>query len=129
MLVRDHTPVYSPLGKYAGRRMEHYGDWMDVLQSGIEATGTTIGAIAGAAATAAKQQPTVQTVQPGVSQLQNRPPQQPPPKSWYQDPLTLAAIGLGVVGIGVVVFSSRRRGAMAGFGSYRRRRARRHGRR
>ena len=134
MLVRDNTPVYSSLGRWAGRRVNNYGDWMSLLEAGIGATATTISGVAGAVAAGAKKdQPAVTTTQPtvGVSGGYYPPQQQTivKGKSWYQDPLTLGAIGLGVVGLGFVMFSGRRR-SVAGYAGYsRRRRSRRHSRR
>lgn len=143
MLVRDYTPVYSPLGRYAGRRMEAYGD-VDIggIIAGIGgAVKDTIGAVTNAytAGLAKASGGTTSTNQPYVSPIGTYQPQQQqqqaagPQKSMFSDPLVLGAAGLAVLGLGAVLLG-RRRGRMAGFaglfaGHSRRRRSRRHGRR
>lgn len=123
MLVRDNTPVYSALGKWAGRRREAYGDfgegsWLDLFKAGVDGTVNivTTGIKAGAGAFTPATTP---AVTPGgtivIGGGYQQPPPQLPQKAWYQDPLILGAVGLGVVGLGVVLLGRGRRGRMAGF--------------
>jgi len=131
MLVRDYTKRYSPLGKWAGQ-VAGFGDWMELIQAGITATGATVGAIAGAVAAGAAKptQPTVQQGTGGALWQPYGPQYANPPaaagtvsKQWYKDPLVLGAAGLGVVGLLFMLKGGGRRpmGSFAGHGRKRRR--------
>lgn len=134
MLVRDFTPQYSPLGRYAGRAMGDV-DVGSIITTGINAASGLATTIINAA-TKPQQTLSVGTTQPYVGPTGvYAPPQQVlPQKKWYEDPLTLGAIGIGVLGVGALLLGGRgrrmngyagRRG-YAGYGAHpRRRRSRR----
>lgn len=131
MLVRDFTPVYSPLGRWAGRRMNAYGDIdiAGIINSVTNAVDKTVGSVVKIVdAATPDQKAQVVNYQPYVQpsgQVNMGPTAGLPQKKWYEDPLTLGAVGLGVLGLGAVLLGRRRR-RLAGFGGHsRRRRSRR----
>lgn len=140
MLVRDHTPVYSSLGRWAGPVPQRMGDFgFDIdsfINTMVDTTGKVVVGIAGAVSAGEQakiraNQPQVTYAPPYVPQTSSSPPPQAPglpQKKWYEDPLMLGAAGLGVVGLGFVLLGRRSR-RMGSLGGYRRSRRSRRSRR
>jgi hypothetical protein len=134
MLVKDYTKVYSPaMGNFRG-----FGD-IDVgaiITAGIGAASQITTSIIGAVAkpTSSGSVTAAQSGAGPAGQLYvGQPPQQIVlgGKAWYQDPLTLGAVGLGALGLVFMLKGGggRRMDGFAGFGRARKSRRSRRSRR